>query len=140
MSFSEQASNQKKITLNNENSINNESSEIKIVEETTLPKTSNDKYRRNKAKDKIKNAIMKKTNNEVEIVQEKNIVKAKTFIDNEYINNYDPMMQDHNTYPKLKFFIDTESVSETDKDLSSASLSSESKDNNEEEKNDSSNK
>ncbi len=32
-------------------------------------------------------------------------------------------------YPKLKFFIDTESISESDKDLSSASLSNDSSEN-----------
>ena len=133
MNNSEQITNHKKISLNNENSINNESSEIKIVEETTVPKILNEKSHR-KGKEKLKNSILKKIN-DIEILQEEKIVKAKTFIDNEYINNYDPMMQDHTICPKLKFYIDNESVSESDKDLSSASLSSESKDNNEEKKN-----
>ena len=67
--------------------------------------------------------------NDIEIVQEKKIVKVKALIDEEFIDNYDPIIQD-NSNPKLKFFIDTESVSESDKDLSSASLSNESMEDN----------
>lgn len=129
MLISEQSQTQKKISLNNENSINNESSEIKIVEETTV-KNSNGKGYHLKEKDKSsKKSTVKKISNDIEIVQEKKIVKVKDLIDDDFINNYDPMIQD-NSIPKLNFFIDNESVSDSDKDLSSASISDESMENN----------
>ena len=115
---------QKKISLGNDNSNNNESSGIKIVDEQTT-KSSNGKNYHNKEKEK-KNAILKKINNDIEIVQETKIVKVKNLMDDDFINEYDPKIQDNNINPKLKFFIDIESVSESDKDLSSASLSNDS--------------
>ena len=62
---------------------------------------------------------------------EKNIIGNINNIGKNGNNNYDPMIQDKNI-PKLNFVIDNESVSESDKDLSSASLSSESMENNKE--------
>ena len=115
---------QKKISLGNDNSNNYESSSTKIVDEQT-PKTSNGKNYHNKEKEK-KNAILKKTNTDIEIVQEAKIVKVKNLMDDDFFNDYDPKIQDNNINPKLKFFIDNESVSESDKDLSSASLSNDS--------------
>ena len=115
---------QKKISLGNDNSNNYESSGTKIVDEQT-PKTSNGKNYHNKEKEK-KNAILKKTNTDIEIVQEAKIVKVKNLMDDDFFNDYDPKIQDNNINPKLKFFIDNESVSESDKDLSSASLSNDS--------------
>ena len=115
---------QKKISLGNDNSNNYESSGTKIVDEQTT-KTSNGKNYHNKEKEK-KNAILKKTNTDIEIVQEAKIVKVKNLMDDDFFNDYDPKIQDNNINPKLKFFIDNESVSESDKDLSSASLSNDS--------------
>ena len=133
MSLLENSSSPKKISLNNENSVNNDSSEIKIVEETIVKPTTKEKNYQHKDKDKSqsKKQNPKKLSNDIEIVQEKKIVKVKTLIDDDYINNYDPMIQDK-SIPKLNFFIDNESVSESDKDLSSASLSSESMENDKE--------
>ena len=118
---------QKKISTNNENSNNLESSGIKIVEESTIKSPSLKNYR-NKEKEK-KNALLKKYSNDIEIVQETKIVKVKSLIDSEFIDGYNPQIQDNTMYPKLKFFIDTESISESDKDLSSASLSNDSSEN-----------
>ena len=116
--------------ISNENSINNESSEIKIVEETIVKNLDGKKYHhKEKEKKKNKKDYNKKINNDIEIVQEKKIVKVKNLINDEYLHNYDPMIQER-SIPKLKFFIDYESMSESDKDLSSASLSSESMENN----------
>ena len=118
---------QKKISTNNENSNNLESSGIKIVEESTIKSPSLKNYR-NKEKEK-KNALLKKYSNDIEIVQETKIVKVKNLIDSEFMDGYNPQIQDNTMHPKLKFFIDTESVSESDKDLSSASLSNDSLEN-----------
>ena len=52
---------------------------------------------------------------------------VKKFIDDVYIKDYTPDIQNHKLYPKLDFYIDCNSVSESDKELSSASLSVESK-------------
>ena len=118
---------QKKISQNNDNSNNLESSGIKIVEESTIKKPSVKNYH-NKEKEK-KNSLQKKYSNDIEIVQETKIVKVKSLIDSEFIDGYNPQIQDNTMYPKLKFFIDTESISESDKDLSSASLSNDSSEN-----------
>ena len=128
--ISEQSSLHKKMAYNNENSINNDSSEIKIVEETIIKNPNGKAYHhKEKEKKKTKKDNAKKTNKDIEIVQEKKIVKVKTLIDDDFIHNYDPMIQD-SSIPKLKFYIDYESMSESDKDLSSASLSSDSMENN----------
>ena len=128
--ISEQSSTHKKNVFNNENSINNDSSDIKIVEETIIKNPNGKNYQqKEKEKKKTKKDNVKKMKNDIEIVQEKKIVKVKALIDEEFIDNYDPIIQD-NSNPKLKFFIDTESVSESDKDLSSASLSNESMEDN----------
>ena len=128
--ISEQSSIHKKNIFNNENSINNDSSDIKIVEETIIKNPNGKNYQqKEKEKKKTKKDNVKKMKNDIEIVQEKKIVKVKALIDEEFIDNYDPIIQD-NSNPKLKFFIDTESVSESDKDLSSASLSNESMEDN----------
>ena len=139
MSLNEHSPSQKKNSKNNENFNNFESSGIQIIEET-VSKTFNEKpgrlmHYKEKGKNKIKKDIHKKLNssNEIEIVQEQKIVKIKHLINNEFIDTYDPMIQDNKAHPKLKFFIDNESVSESDKDLSSASLSSEEQENNDEE-------
>ena len=62
-------------------------------------------------------------------MEEKKTVKVKDLIDNKCINEYDPEMQDNIKNPKLKFFIDCGSCSESEQDLSSASISNESMDN-----------
>ena len=128
--ISEQSSTHKKNVFNNENSINNDSSDIKIVEETIIKNPNGKNYQqKEKEKKKTKKDNVKKMKNDIEIVQEKKIVKVKALFDDEFIDNYDPIIQD-NSNPKLKFFIDTESVSESNKDLSSASLSNESMEDN----------
>ena len=73
---------------------------------------------------------MKKINNDIEIFSEKKIVKVKNLINEEYINEYNPNIQNNNINNKLKFFVDTQSVSDSDRDLSSASLSRDSLNNN----------
>ena len=83
---------------------------------------------REKEKSKIKNAILKKLNNDVEIVEETKITKVKDLMDNKFINEYDPEIQDNTKNPQLKFYIDCESCSESEQDLSSASISDESMD------------
>ena len=122
---------QKKISLNNENSNNLESSGIQIIEDSNT-NNSNEKptHHKEKGKKPIKKHIYKKINNDIQIIQEQKIVKVKNLINDEYINNYDPILQDNTVYPKLKFFVDNESASESDRELSSASLSSEEMDNN----------
>ena len=115
---------------NKENIINLVDSDSK-KEEETKHRSPSLKAIQNKEKEKsrIKNAILKKLNNEGEIVEEKKTVKVKDLIDNKCINEYDPVMQDNIKNPKLKFFIDCESCSESEQDLSSASISNESMDN-----------
>ena len=116
---------------NKENLINLGESDSKKLEETKHRSPSaKAMHAKEKEKSKIKNAILKKINNDVEIVEEKKAVKVKDFIDNKYINEYQPEMQDNTKNPKLKFFIDCESCSESEQDLSSASISNESMDNN----------
>ena len=122
---------QDKEPKNKENLINLGESDSKKLEETKHRSPSvKAMHAKEKEKSKIKNAILKKINNDVEIVEEKKAVKVKDFIDNKYINEYQPEMQDNITNPKLKFFIDCESCSESEQDLSSASISNESIDNN----------
>ena len=117
---------------NNENTNINESSDIQIVEEDrnknpktkSMPRNGNEKARLKK------NNAHKLNSEKLEIVQEEKSVKIKNIIDEEYMNRYDPQIQDNALNPKLKFFIDNESISESDKNLSSASLSSDSEENN----------
>ena len=106
---------QKKISLNDKNINNLEDSFIKIIEDE-ISKNSKERQVHQK-----KN--MKKINNDIEIISEKKIVKVKNLINEEYINEYNPNIQNNNINPKLKFFVDTQSVSDSDRDLSSASLS-----------------
>ena len=122
MSIQESNDSQKKISLNNENNNNMVDSTIKIIEDPSS-KTINEKSYHHKEKDKLKGAPLKKTNNDNDDLKEKNIVKVKDLIDDEYINDYNPEIQNHVINPKLNFFVDCESVSDSDKDLSSASLS-----------------
>ena len=82
-----------------------------------------------KEKSRIKNAILKKLNSDIEIVEETKNVKVKDLMDNKFINEYDPEMQDNIKYPKMNFFIDCGSCSESEQDLSSASISQESTEN-----------
>ena len=135
MNSNEHSPTQKKISINNENYNNYDTSGIQIIEESNT-NNSNEKtvHHKEKGKKQIKKNILKKINNEIEIVQEQKIVKIKELINDEYINSYDPIMQDNTVFPKLSFFVDNESVSESDKDLSSASLSSEEMENNNEAK------
>ena len=122
---------QEKEPKNKENVINLGDSNSKKLDESKRHSPSiKGVHTKEKEKTKIKNAILKKINNDVEIVEEKKAVKVKDFIDNKYINEYKPEMQDNITNPKLKFFIDCESCSESEQDLSSASISNESIDNN----------
>ena len=130
MNIQESNDSQKKISLNNENNNNMMDSTIKVVEDQTS-KTSNEKPYHHKEKDKIKNNLIKKANNENDSIKEKNIVKVRSLIDDEFINDYNPEIQNNVINPKLDFFVNCESVSESDKDLSSASLS---KDEDEEQK------
>ena len=97
-------------------------STLKIIENPTT-KTSNEKPYHHKEKDKLKNTQLKKANNENDDIKEKKIVKVRNLIDDEFINDYNPEIQNNEINPKLNFFVDCESVSESDKDLSSASLS-----------------
>ena len=135
MNFNEHSPAQKKISINNENSNNYDSSGIQIIEESNT-NNSNEKTinHKEKGKKQIKKQILKKISNDIEIVQEQKIVKIKDLINDDYINSYDPIMQDNTVFPKLRFFVDNESVSESDIDLSSASLSSEEMENNNETK------
>ena len=114
---------QKKISLSGENSNNFETSGIRIVEEQSTKNPSVRGYH-NKEKEK-RNSLSKKFSDDLETVKEtKKIVKVKNLIDAEFIDGYNPQIQDNTIHPKLKFFVDTESVSESDRDLSSASFSS----------------
>ena len=125
---------QEKEPKNKENMINLGESDSKKLDESKHRSPSiNGNHAKEKEKTKIKNAILKKINNDVEIVEEKKTVKVKDLIDNKYINEYQPEMQDNIKNPKLKFFIDCESCSESEQDLSSASISNESMDNNKKE-------
>ena len=130
MNIQESNDSQKKISLNNENNNNMMDSTIKVVEDQTA-KPSTEKPYHHKEKDKIKNNLLKKANNENDSIKEKNIVKVRSLIDDEFINDYNPEIQNNVINPKLDFFVNCESVSESDKDLSSASLS---KDEDEEQK------
>ena len=129
MSIQEHNFQQKKFSINNENSNNLENSEIKINEGqiSKSPKDNNQSHH----KEKIKNNFLKKINNEAEAISETKVVKVKDLIDDEYINDYNPIIQNNNINPKLQFFVDCESVSESDKDLSSGSLSRDSVNNGE---------
>ena len=127
---SKEHNNKVKESKNKENVINLGDSDSK-KEEESKHRSPSLKAIQNKEKEKsrIKNAILKKINNEVEIVEEKKTVKVKDLIDNKCINEYDPEVQDNIKNPKLKFFIDCGSCSESEQDLSSASISNESMDN-----------
>ena len=127
MNIQESNDSQKKIAVNNENNINMVDSTLKLIEDSTT-KTPNEKPYHHKEKDKIKNTLPKKANNENDIIKEKKIVKVRNLIDDEYINDYNPEMQNNVINPKLNFFVDCESVSESDKELSSASLSKDEED------------
>ena len=122
---------QEKDSKSKENLINLSESDSKKLDEgkhrSSSSKVGNPKE---KEKTKIKNAILKKINNDVEIIEEKKTVKVKDLMDNKYINEYDPEIQDNIKNPKINFFIDCESCSESEQDLSSASISNESMDNN----------
>ena len=122
MNIQESNDSQKKISSNNENIINMDDSTLKVIEDPTT-KTPNEKPYHYKEKDKIKNILPKKANNENDDIKEKKIVKVRNLIDDEFINDYNPEIQNNEINPKLNFFVDCESVSESDKDLSSASLS-----------------
>ena len=78
-----------------------------------------------KSYQKIINKIEKATNINNDINENTKSIKVSEFIDDDYINDYDPEIQNHNLYPKLNFFVSCQSVSESDQDLSSASLSDE---------------
>ena len=80
--ISEQSSTHKKNVFNNENSINNDSSDIKIVEETIIKNPNGKNYQqKEKEKKKTKKDNVKKMKNDIEIVQEKKIVKVKSLVD-----------------------------------------------------------
>ena len=119
---------QEKDSKNKENLINLSESDSKKLDEGKHRSSSS--HQKEKEKTKIKNAILKKLNNDVEIIEEKKTVKVKDLMDNKYINEYDPEIQDNIKNPKINFFIDCESCSESEQDLSSASISNESMDNN----------
>ena len=115
---------------NKENVINLGDSDSKKEEEIKYRSPSTKAlHMKEKEKSKIKNAILKKLNNEIEIVEEIKNVKVKDLIDNKFIKEYDPEMQDNDKYPKLNFFIDCGSCSESEQDLSSASISQDSTEN-----------
>ena len=88
-----------------------------------------------KPKNKIKkrrfiNPSIKKVNKNNKQENKCDLLKPellKKFIDDVYIKDYTPDIQNHTLYPKLEFYIDCNSVSESDKELSSASFSEESK-------------
>ena len=72
---------------------------------------------------KIVNKTEKATNIDKETNENIKSIKVRELYDDNYLNDYDPDIQNNNLYPKLNFYISCESVSESDKDLSSASLS-----------------
>ena len=127
MNIQESNDSQKKTSFNNENNNNNMDPTLKGIEDPTT-KAPNEKPYLHKEKDKLKNTQLKKVNNENDVIKEKKIVKVRDLIDDEFINDYNPEMQNNAINPKLNFFVDCESVSESDKDLSSASLSKDEED------------
>ena len=132
MTSKEHASTHNKESKNKENVINLGDSDSKKIEEKEVKHRSPSlkaMQMKEKEKSKIKNAILKKISNDVEIVEETKNVKVKDLMDNKFINDYDPEMQDNVKYPKLNFFINYESCSESEQDLSSASISQESTEN-----------
>ena len=83
---------------NKENMINLGDSDSKKVEEKENKHRSPSlkaMQMKEKEKSRIKNAILKKINNEVEIVEETKNVKVKDLMDNKFLNGYDPEMQDN---------------------------------------------
>ena len=72
---------------------------------------------------KIINKTEKATNINNETNDNLKSIKIRELYDDNYLNDYDPDIQNNNLYPKLNFYISCQSVSESDKDLSSASLS-----------------
>ena len=127
---SKEHTSQIKESKNKENIINLGDSDSKKSEDTKHKNPSIKAMQmKEKEKSKIKNAIFKKLNaNDVEIVEETKITKVKDLMDNKFINEYDPEIQDNTKNPQLKFYIDCESCSESEQDLSSASISDESMD------------
>ena len=127
MSSKEHISLHSKEPKNKENVINLADSDSKKIEDIKHRNSSMKNIQsKEKEKSRIKTSIMKKLNNEIEIVEETKNYKVKDLMDNNFINEYDPEMQDNVKYPKLKFFIDCGSCSESEQDLSSASISEES--------------
>ena len=127
MTSKEHISINNKESKNKENVINLADSDSKKIEDIKHRNSSmKNKQEKEKEKSRIKTSIIKKLNNEIEIVEETKNYKVKDLMDNNFINEYDPEMQDNVKYPKLKFFIDCGSCSESEQDLSSASISEES--------------
>ena len=118
MNIQEKNNSQRKINLGKDNNNHIMDLAFKIIEEEANKMTT-EKIYHSKEKEKIKNSLLKKS----KIKKEKKTIKVRNLIDDEFIHEYNPEMQNNIINPKLNFFIDCESVSESDKDLSSASLS-----------------
>ena len=130
MTSKEHISINNKESNNKENVINLADSDSKKIEDIKHRNSSmKNKQEKEKEKSRIKTSIIKKLNNEIEIVEETKNYKVKDLMDNNFINEYDPEMQDNVKYPKLNFFIDCGSCSESEQDLSSPSISEESAEN-----------
>ena len=93
----------------NNNTENSEDSSIKVIDEKSFSKTY---FKKKKIKSNKENESKK--------------VKVKELCDDKFINDYDPQLQNNKINPKLKFFIDCQSLSESDKELSSPSVSKDS--------------
>ena len=124
MSIQESNNSQRKINLGKDNNNNLMDLAFKIIEEEANKMTT-EKIYHSKEKDKMKNSLLKKS----KVAKEKKrMIKVRNLMDDEFMHDYNPEMQNNIINPKLHFFIDCESVSESDKDLSSASLSKDEED------------
>ena len=134
MNSSENDISQIKNPKTNENIINLCDSGSKKIEEGSQRTPSLKAFQlKEKEKTRIKNAILKKINTSEKDEEIKN-VKVKDLIDDKFIKEYDPLIQDNDKNKKLNFFIDCKSCSESDQDLSSPSISDTSMDKDEDKK------
>ena len=116
---------EKKNTTNNENKINSQIEKSNISDGRSFL----DKYPN--LKEKEKNLILKKINSGIEIIPERNNLKVKELIDEEFLGEYDPQIQNNTKNPKLNFYIRCNSMSESDMEYSSESISKDSSEINE---------
>ena len=96
MTSKEHISINNKESKNKENVINLADSDSKKIEDIKHRNSSmKNKQEKEKEKSRIKTSIIKKLNNEIEIVEETKNYKVKDLMDNNFINEYDPEMQDN---------------------------------------------